>query len=357
MKKSFIAAALAVAGLPAFAVDYYVVVPTPGKLTARSTTPVEPPAVPSIELSPFTLPTAYIGQPYSPFNFNTLAQVKGDPTFNGTGVDWSTSAGTQPLGMNFSVDGLLSGTPVHSGPQTFTATATYRGAHQSKDYTLSAEYLATSGVSTAGLVAYFPLVADLAGTGPALNLNTAAVPIFAADSAYGAKPSAWKLTGAIGLRSDSAAVTGAGAFSAGAWIKTTTPTAVLIQQRDTEISGEFVFLIEPSGALQYWDYSVVLGIRAMAGTKVVTDGQWHLVGVTRDPQNKITLYVDGVLDYQGTSGPAVNLQATNGLAIGYDQRDVGSFFNGLMQGAMVFNRELAQTEWLRLFQTKAPMLN
>ncbi|HDR9105996.1 hypothetical protein P5X00_36300 [Paraburkholderia sp. A2RO-4L] len=74
MKKTVIAALLAAASVSAVASSYFVVVPVPNKS----------PSVGNIlvTMSGYTLPNGVYGRPYPGFDFNTVLQVLGDPSYS-----------------------------------------------------------------------------------------------------------------------------------------------------------------------------------------------------------------------------------------------------------------------------------
>lgn len=74
MKKTLLAALIASTALPAMASSYFVVVPVPNKS----------PSVGNIlvTMSGYTLPNGVYGRPYPGFDFNTVLQVLGDPSYS-----------------------------------------------------------------------------------------------------------------------------------------------------------------------------------------------------------------------------------------------------------------------------------
>ena len=64
----------------------------------------------------------------------------------------------------------------------------------------------------------------------------------------------------------------------------------------------------------------------LVSQKVVTDGQWHRVGLTWDGTNRV-LYVDGTEVARDTQGTPIG--STGGLNIG-SARTPGTFWSGLI---------------------------
>jgi hypothetical protein len=69
---------------------------------------------------------------------------------------------------------------------------------------------------------------------------------------------------------------------------------------------------------------------------VITDGQWHRIGLVWDGSNR-TLYVDGVVvadDTQhGLEGSQMGLYICTGKAM-----EPGTYFSGLIDNVRIYNR-------------------
>jgi hypothetical protein len=118
MKKTIIAAMLATCSFSALASTFFVVVPVPNR------TPTTGNIV--VTLNASGLPAGVVGRAYAGFDFNSLLQVKGDPSFNPTGVRWSVVGGALPAGLVLSAAGTLSGTPTAPGAASVQVMATYK---------------------------------------------------------------------------------------------------------------------------------------------------------------------------------------------------------------------------------------
>ncbi|KVP17034.1 Ig domain-containing protein [Burkholderia ubonensis] len=117
MKKILIAALLA-ASMPAFASDYFVVVPVPNRTaTAGNIT---------VALNGYSLPAGVIGRAYAGFDFNSVLQVRGDPGYVPSSVRWSVVGGSLPAGLTLSSGGKLTGAPTVAGTSSFQVMATYK---------------------------------------------------------------------------------------------------------------------------------------------------------------------------------------------------------------------------------------
>jgi hypothetical protein len=116
MKKTIIAALLAGSCLPAFAANYFVVVPVPNRTPTAGNI--------LVTLSGYTLPAGVVGRAYAGFDFNSVLQVQGDPNFVASSVRWS--AGALPAGMTLSSTGKLNGVPTTGGTSTIQVLASYK---------------------------------------------------------------------------------------------------------------------------------------------------------------------------------------------------------------------------------------
>ena len=127
-----------------------------------------------------------------------------------------------------------------------------------------------------------------------------------------------------------------GAFSVFAWIKGGAPGQVVISQRGTLWEANWLCAGPSDGALMTelkgtgrWD-------RPLASASIITDGNWHRVGLVWDGTNRI-LYVDDVAvirDTQsdlGSSNAGLHIGAGRGL-------EPGRFWSGLIDDVRIYNR-------------------
>jgi len=80
------------------------------------------------------------------------------------------------------------------------------------------------------------------------------------------------------------------------------------------------------------------------------DGEWHMIRVTRNASNVITLYVDNVS--KGTATVSTNLTDTNSLLIGKDYN--GNFFNGQICRLRLYNNVITDIEATKLYTKNNP---
>ena len=142
----------------------------------------------SLAISTSSLPTAYLGSPYT----STLQVSGGTAPYS-----WSVSSGSLPPGFSLSAAGLLTGTPSTPGSYTFTVTVTdSTGQQASTAVTCSIATLAVTTTSLPAGVAGTSYIATLdarGGMAPYLWSTLSAIPqglLFTADGVLTGTPSA-----------------------------------------------------------------------------------------------------------------------------------------------------------------------
>ena len=142
----------------------------------------------SLAISTSSLPTAYLGSPYT----TTLQVSGGTATYS-----WSVSSGLLPQGFNLSAAGLLTGTPSTPGSYTFTVTVTdSTGQQASVALTCLIATLAVTTTSLPAGVAGSSYIATLdarGGIAPYSWSTVSAMPqglLFTADGVLTGTPSA-----------------------------------------------------------------------------------------------------------------------------------------------------------------------
>lgn len=94
-----------------------------------------------------------------------------------------------------------------------------------------------------------------------------------------------------------------------------------------------------------------VGLTAIGATsKVVSDGQWHFVAVTRTSAKLITLYVDGQADGTVTDGMTSGV-TINSRRLGNAIQGTTNQFIGLMSDFIQTNTALSATEMATLYRT------
>jgi Tol biopolymer transport system component len=77
--------------------------------------------------------------------------------------------------------------------------------------------------------------------------------------------------------------------------------------------------------------------RSLCSQTVITDGDWHRVGVTWDG-SACQLYVDDVLEAKSTEADLAS--STGGIVIGCRKTVAGTFFTGLIDDVRIYSREV-----------------
>lgn len=157
-------------------------------------------------------------------------------------------------------------------------------------------------------------------------------------------------------------------FSVSLWVKTS-ESGVLITAANTLRHNEFFIQVLPQGNL---GTTVRANPRMKGqrvdGNKVITDGDWHHIVVTRNAFTGVMeLYVDSQLDirtnrvFAGNSLPKEALVVpSNGLYLGADQDCVGGCwdpnqqFKGVMDDVRIFERVINDGEVRALFEGVEP---
>jgi hypothetical protein len=145
-----------------------------------------------------------------------------------------------------------------------------------------------------------------------------------------------------------------GAFSVFAWFKGGSHGQVILSQTDG-----------PGGAGEIWlgadtsDGKLMTGLRPPSGRSptppmvadaVITDGQWHHVGIVVTEQKTRNLYVNGIRA-AFDSQPVVLPSSDGGLHIGSGKNlDAGTFFSGLIDDVRIYNQALNTEEIAALAQ-------
>jgi hypothetical protein len=145
----------------------------------------------------------------------------------------------------------------------------------------------------------------------------------------------------------SADVTGSGAFTVAAWIKTSSD-GVIIQQRDaSNFNGEYVLAVI-SGKINFWDFGNSEYGFNMTSNATVADGNWHYIVAVRQANGAGQIYIDGQLD-SSQSGNIVPTASNVNVYIGADLRNVyfgdpPEYFNGLIDEVAIYHSALTAAQ-------------
>jgi N-acetylneuraminic acid mutarotase len=130
-----------------------------------------------------------------------------------------------------------------------------------------------------------------------------------------------------------------GPFSVFAWIKGGAPGQVIISQRDGTVPGATWLWADPSDGSLMTELKAGRG-RPLTSQTVITDGNWHHVGMTWDGSCR-TLYVDDVEVAKDTQ-PQQLPSSDGGLYFGAGKdREPDSFFSGLIDDVKIYNRAVS----------------
>ena len=124
-----------------------------------------------------------------------------------------------------------------------------------------------------------------------------------------------------------------GSLSILAWVKGGSPGQVVVSQI---LGANWLMADSSSGHLMTDLRESGRSGKALLSDIVITDGNWHRVGLVWDGINRI-LYVDDVM--VATDTPSELIGSNGGLNIGCDKNQTaGSFWSGLIDDVRVYNR-------------------
>jgi hypothetical protein len=156
------------------------------------------------------------------------------------------------------------------------------------------------------------------------------------------QPTGGKVNGALQLDgADDCVVTdfvldpSAGVFSVFAWVKGGSPGQVTISQT----GGANWLSADPAEGKLMTDLKAPTG-DSLFSQKVITDGQWHQVGLVWDG-SKRKLYVDDVEVAKDKDTQASLTGSQGGLYIGAGNAlEAGSFWSGLIDDVRIYDRAM-----------------
>ena len=141
-----------------------------------------------------------------------------------------------------------------------------------------------------------------------------------------------------------------GEFDIIVWLKwTATTTSMPILSKRSSASNGYQLEVNTTSA---GDVSFRVGSAIVTSSSAgYNDGLYHMVRVTRNSSNLITLYVDNVS--KGTLSNSTDLTDTNTLDIGTDSVD-SDYFNGSISRIRLYNSTIRDTEATKLYTKNNP---
>ena len=140
-----------------------------------------------------------------------------------------------------------------------------------------------------------------------------------------------------------ASISGTGAFTLEAWIKTSgsDKDQAILSQKTTYYKNVYKFLVLPTGEVQLYTYDG--SFQNGTSTNTVNDGKWHHVAAVRDASGNMKIYIDGVDDTNGAPNSAVNLTGLK-TVVGDSTLDANERFNGEIDEIRIWNADRTQTQ-------------
>ena len=139
-----------------------------------------------------------------------------------------------------------------------------------------------------------------------------------------------------------------GSFSIAAWIKTSAAGS-----NDGIVCKDlrWQFIMDSSNKLHFALYDGTNNPAISSATSINT-GEWtHVAAVRHTSDDKLYVYVDGVLDGSATDSLTASIASSDTVDIGRRQ-DSGEFFNGNIDEVSIWNKALSAGDISALYQAK-----
>lgn len=183
---------------------------------------------------------------------------------------------------------------------------------------------------------------------------------FSEDNPFGSgSEKSLEFNGSSGLYWSSGPINGTGDFSVGCWVRPTNDDAIetIIQQRDQDNDGQFTLFCTNAAEIGFQ----LSGFGAWVGTtcrapRPVQTGTWFHVVVTRVGQT-VNMYLNGTLAASTTKSTIPSVNSSNGLSIGFDQRDNNWFFLGNLKDVFILHKALTAEEIEYIATSNSPYPN
>lgn len=143
-----------------------------------------------------------------------------------------------------------------------------------------------------------------------------------------------------------------GKFDIIVWLKwTATTTSMPILSKRSAANNGYQLEVNTTTA---GDVSFRVGSAILTSSSAgFNDGNWHMIRITRNTSNLITMYVDNTS--KGTISNSTNLTDTNVLNIGTDSVD-SDFFDGNISRIRLYNSQINDPEATKLYSKPNPRL-
>ena len=153
-------------------------------------------------------------------------------------------------------------------------------------------------------------------------------------------------TNAVVATGTAGSLAGTGNFSVSAWVKTTSNTSmVVIGQRNVgSFNGQYLLKVGGNhnnsvlrpGKVYFLVFGSGSPVVDLFSSATVNDGKWHQIIGERNGKD-VRIYIDGVLDVNGSTVVNVSFNPVIATSIGKDIRDNNSFFNGMIDDVKVWS--------------------
>ncbi|KXK25998.1 MAG: hypothetical protein TR69_WS6001001290 [candidate division WS6 bacterium OLB20] len=135
-------------------------------------------------------------------------------------------------------------------------------------------------------------------------------------------------------------------FSVSAWIRTTSSGVSRVLTKEGNTNGQQRYSlgtnVSVAGRADVSFYGT--SVNTAQSTSTVNDGEWHhILGTFSDTNNRLRIYVDGVLEATTTT-TQTPVASSNPLEIGRFDSAAGQYFNGSVDQVRYWERELSPRE-------------
>lgn len=308
----------------------------------------ETPSVAKFTFNSQELSEGVEGAPYN-FDLNSLLSWTIPSGAEKPAIIWS--ANTLPDGISINAQGVMSGTPTTAfeGILNIVASTVDISISSNRQLSIAPDIGVKPQYAGTQVLFRFNGSTEKEGAWPS-GMSTRGSFTFSNDTPYPGAGLAANFNGSSGLFQSSGPISGSGDYTLGAWIRPTSSPShrFLITQRDAQNDAQYAFYTSApaSRQLAFWDGGS--SIQSYYKPNVITENTWQHVALTKS-STTVRMYVNGELVHtQSRTGGVHSVGASNGLAIGFDQRDSSGFFNGQMKDVFVASRKFSDAEikWL-----------